>query len=106
VKDPPSLILFQCAIGVELVLEDPFSGDDVGANMTRDKVSSVVGDQSIIFFLHGVAPGWVDEGSADRGGHRRERRRRGGRQGEFVGWQPEASLRPRGHRMRVDRSCH
>jgi hypothetical protein len=87
------------------VLEDPFSGDDVGANMTMDKMSSVIGDQSIIFFLHGVALRWVDEGSTDRGGHRREQRRRGGRQGEFVGWQPEASLCPRG-RMRVDRSCH
>jgi hypothetical protein len=63
------LIPFQGAIGVELLLEDPFVGDDVGANRTRDKISSVVGDQNIIFFLHGTAPRRVSEGSADRGGH-------------------------------------
>jgi hypothetical protein len=53
------------------VLDDPFAGDDVGVNRTRDKLSSVVGDQSIILFFHGMTPGWV---SADRGGYRRESR--------------------------------
>jgi hypothetical protein len=88
------------------VLEDPLAGDDVGANRTRDKIPSVVGDQSSIFILHGMTPGQVGEGSADGGGHRREWRRGGGRQGEFVGWQPEALLRLCGHRMRVDRRCY
>jgi hypothetical protein len=73
VKNPASLVPFQGAVGVELVLEDPFAGDDVGANRTRDKLPSIVGDQSIIIFFHGTAPGWVSEGGADRGGHRRER---------------------------------
>jgi hypothetical protein len=70
VKDPASLIPFQGAIRIKLVLEDPFTGDDVGANKTRDKIPSVVGDQSIIFFLHGMTPRRVD---VDGGGHRRER---------------------------------
>jgi hypothetical protein len=39
------------------MLEDPLADDDVGANRTRDKISSVVGDQSSIFFLHGTTPG-------------------------------------------------
>jgi hypothetical protein len=39
-----------------------------------DKIPSVVGDQSIIFFLHGMTPGWVGEGGTDGGGHWRERR--------------------------------
>jgi hypothetical protein len=42
VKDPTSLIPFQGAIRIKLVLEDPFTGDDVGANKTRDKIPSVV----------------------------------------------------------------
>jgi hypothetical protein len=71
-KNPASLVPFQGAVGVELVLEDPFVGDDVGANRTRDKLPSIVGDQSIIFFFHGTAPGRVSEGGADGGGHRRE----------------------------------
>jgi hypothetical protein len=39
------------------VLEDLFASDDVGVNRTRDKIPSVVGDQSIIFFFHGTVPG-------------------------------------------------
>jgi hypothetical protein len=44
------------------------------ANRMSDKIPSVVGDQSIIFFLHGMTPGWVGEGGTDGGGHWRERR--------------------------------
>jgi hypothetical protein len=71
-KNPASLVPFQGAVRVELVLEDPFVGDDVGANRMRDKLPSIVGDQSIIFFFHGTALGRVGEGGADGGGHRRE----------------------------------
>jgi hypothetical protein len=84
-KTPTSLVSFQGAVRVKLVLEDPFAGDDVGANRTRDKIPSVVGDQSIIFFLHGMTLGWVGESGVDGGGHRRERRWWGGWQCEFVG---------------------
>jgi hypothetical protein len=68
-KNPASLVPFQDAIRVKLVLEDPFVGDDAGANMTREKLPSVVGDQSIIFFFHGVTPGRVGKGDANGGGH-------------------------------------
>jgi hypothetical protein len=78
-KNPASLVPFQDAIGVKLVLEYPFVGDDVGVNMTREKLPSVVGDQSIRFFFHGTTPGWVGKGDANGGGHRRKSRQRGGR---------------------------
>jgi hypothetical protein len=55
------------------VLEDPFAGDDIRANRTRDKLPSIIGDQSIIFFFHGTTPGRVGEGGADGGRHQRER---------------------------------
>jgi hypothetical protein len=55
------------------VLGDPFADDNVRANRTRDKISSVVGDQSIIFFLHDIVLGRVGEGGMDGGGHQRER---------------------------------
>jgi hypothetical protein len=71
-KNPMSIVTFQGAVGVELVLEDPFASDDVGANRMRDKISSVVGHQSIIFLFHGTALGRVSEGNVDGGGHRRE----------------------------------
>jgi hypothetical protein len=72
-KNPTSLVPLQCTIGVELVLEDPLAGDDVGVNRTRDKISNIVGDQSSIFFLHDTVPGRVSEGGMDGGGHQRER---------------------------------
>jgi hypothetical protein len=74
-KNPMSLIPFYGAVRVELVFEDPFAGDNIGANTTRDKILSVVGDQSIIFFFHDMTPGWVGEGGVDGDGHRRERQR-------------------------------
>jgi hypothetical protein len=54
------------------VFEDPFTNDDIGANRTRDEISSVVSDQSIIFFFYGMTSGRVGEGSTDEGGHQRE----------------------------------
>jgi hypothetical protein len=80
VKDLTSLVPLQGAVGVELVLKDPFIGDDVGANRTRDKIPSVVGDQSIIFFFHGTMSEQVGEGGTNGDGHQIEWRRRGGRQ--------------------------
>jgi hypothetical protein len=71
-KNPTSLVPFKGAIRVEHVLEDPFASDEVGANRMRDKIPSVVGDQNIIFFLHGTTSRRVSEGSTDGGGHRRE----------------------------------
>jgi hypothetical protein len=54
------------------VLEDPFVGDNDGANRTRDKIPSIIGDQNIIFFFHGTASGrsaraaWTDVGTRER----------------------------------------
>jgi hypothetical protein len=75
VKNPTSLVPLQGAIEVELVLEDPFVGDDVRVNRTRDKIPSVVGDQSIIFFLRGTTQGQIGKDGADGGGHQREQQR-------------------------------
>jgi len=33
---------------MELVLEDPFAGDDVGARRARNKIPSLVRQQSIV----------------------------------------------------------
>jgi hypothetical protein len=71
-KNPMSLVPFLCAIRVGLVLEDLFAGDDVGANRMRDNIPSVVGDQSITFFLHGTILGRVGERGTDGGGYQRE----------------------------------
>jgi hypothetical protein len=70
VRNPTSLVPFQGAIKIELVLENPLIGDDVVANGVRDKIPGVVGDQGSKFFFHDAVPIWIDEGSMDRGGHR------------------------------------
>jgi hypothetical protein len=69
VKNPASLVPFQGAIGIELVLENPLVSHDVGANGVRDKIPGVVGDQGSKFFFHGIVPIRIDGGGADRGGH-------------------------------------
>jgi hypothetical protein len=69
VKDPASLVEFQRAVGVELVLENSFAGDNIGANAASDKIPCVVDDQSNKLFFHGTAPVLIDKGSMNRGGH-------------------------------------
>jgi hypothetical protein len=66
VKDIARLVPFQRAVGVELVLENSFIGDGIGANGVRDKITGVVGDQGSKLFFHGAAPIRIDEGTGDK----------------------------------------
>jgi hypothetical protein len=70
VKYPMSLVSFQRAVGVELVLKNPFVGDDARANGVMDKTTVVVGDQGSKFFFHDAVIVWIDESITDGGGHR------------------------------------
>jgi hypothetical protein len=74
-KDLASLVPFQRDIGVELVLKNPFAGDEAGANGARDKIPIVVGDKGNKFIFHGAAPVQIDEGIVDGEGHQRQGRR-------------------------------
>jgi hypothetical protein len=69
VKDPASLLPLQRAARVELVLENLFAGDDVGANRARNKIPCVVGDQGSKLFYHGAALVQIGEGGMNGGGH-------------------------------------
>jgi hypothetical protein len=51
------------------VLEDPFVGDYVGANVVRDKILSIVGDQGSKFFFYVIAPVGINKGGMNGGGH-------------------------------------
>jgi hypothetical protein len=68
-QDPVRLVSFQRAVGVELVIENPFVSDDVGANGVRDKILGVVGDQGSKLFFHGLVLVRIDVGGMDGGGH-------------------------------------
>jgi hypothetical protein len=70
VNDSVSLVLFQNVVRVKLVLENPFTGEDVRANGARDKIPSVVGYQGSKFFFYCMMPIRISEGGADGGGHR------------------------------------
>jgi hypothetical protein len=76
VKDPMNLVLFQRVIGAELVHENLFVGEDVGANGARDKILGVVGDQGSKFFFHDAAPIQID-GGTNGGGRQRQGQCRG-----------------------------
>jgi hypothetical protein len=64
-KDPVSFVPLQGTVRVELVLKNPFIGEDVGANGARDKILGVVGDQGSKLFFHGAVPVQIDEGGVD-----------------------------------------
>jgi hypothetical protein len=53
-KNLASLVPVQGAIEIELVLENPLTGDDVGANWTPEKILGFVGDQGSKLFFHGT----------------------------------------------------
>jgi hypothetical protein len=70
VKVLANLVPFHSVVGVELVLEDPFAGDDVRANGVWNKIPVVVGNQGNKFSFHDAALVQIDEGGVDGGGHR------------------------------------
>jgi hypothetical protein len=69
-KNPASLVPFQGAVRIKLVIENSLASDDVGANGVRDKILGVVGNQDSKFFFHGATPIWIDQGGTDGEGHR------------------------------------
>jgi hypothetical protein len=88
VKNPLSLVPVQGAVRIELVLENPLAGDDVGANGMRDKMSGVIGDQGSKLFFYGTMPVRIGEGDVNGGRYQRQGWHRGGRQGESVSRKP------------------
>jgi len=60
--DPVSLVTSQCAIGVELVPEDPLACDHVGAGRPGNESPRVVVDESLVLLSHGRAPLGVGKG--------------------------------------------
>jgi hypothetical protein len=79
-KDPTSLVAIKGPVSVELVCEDPFAGDDIGALRLWNKVPYSITHQGPVLILHSRAPIGIDEGSADggRGQGRCQRRSCGG----------------------------
>jgi hypothetical protein len=75
-KDPASLVAIEGLVSTELVREDPFTGDNVGALRSWNKVLGPITHQGPVLILHSCAPIRIGEGSADGGrGQGRCRRR-------------------------------
>jgi hypothetical protein len=55
-NDPTGFISSESAIGVKLVLEYPFPGDDIGTGRMRDQCPSATIKKSLEFVLHGRTP--------------------------------------------------
>jgi hypothetical protein len=66
-KDPVSLVAIEGPVNAELVHEDPFAGDDVGAMRSWNKVPDPITHQGPVLILHSCAPIGIGEGSADGG---------------------------------------
>jgi hypothetical protein len=54
-EDPTSLVAVKRAIRLELVLEDPLAGDDIGPRRPRNQVSRAVRQQGLVL-LHSATP--------------------------------------------------
>jgi hypothetical protein len=61
-KNSVGPVPFECPIGLELVLEYPLVGDNIDTTRARNQVSSVVGHEGGIFFLHSRPPIRIGEG--------------------------------------------
>jgi hypothetical protein len=75
-KDPVSLIAIEGPVSAELVCEDPFASDNVGALRSWNNVSCPITHQGPVLILHSCAPIGIGEGSADGGWDRGRCRRR------------------------------
>jgi hypothetical protein len=66
-KDLVSLVAIEGPVSTELVCEDPFASDDVGALRLWNKVPCPITHQGPIVILHSRAPIGIGKGSADGG---------------------------------------
>jgi hypothetical protein len=73
-QDPMSLVPIQGAIRLQLLLEDPFPGDNISAREARHQVPIVVRLQGLIH-LHSAPLVGIGEHTTDRGQLGGERRR-------------------------------
>jgi hypothetical protein len=71
-KDLMILVPIKRAIRLELVLEDPLAGDDIGPRRSRNQDSCAVGQQGLIHLLHSVMPVEAREHATDGGQDRRQ----------------------------------
>jgi hypothetical protein len=101
-KDPVSLVAIEVPVSAELVHEDPFAGDDVGALRSWNKVPGPITHQGPVLILHCHTPIGIGEDSADGGrDQRRCRRRSRGGEDESIRYHSEVILRPCDHPMRI-----
>jgi hypothetical protein len=75
-KDPASLVAIKGPVSAELVREDSFASDDVGALKSWNKVPCPITHQGPVLILHSRVPIGIDEGSMDGGRDRGWCRRR------------------------------
>jgi hypothetical protein len=61
-KNPAGLVPLECPVGLELVLEYPLIGDNIGIVGAQNQVPSVIGHESSVLFLHSHPPMKIDEG--------------------------------------------
>jgi hypothetical protein len=69
-EDPTSLVPIKRVIRLELVLEDPLVGDDIGLRRLRNQVPRAVRQQGLVL-LHSATLVGVREHATDRGRDRR-----------------------------------
>jgi hypothetical protein len=62
-KNPTCLVPLECPISFEHVLEYPLASDNIGTAGAQNQVTSAVGHEGGILFLHSRPPMRISEGS-------------------------------------------
>ena len=69
-KNPSGFIPLKRAVCLKLMLEDPFSRNNIGPRRTRKKILGEVLEKGSVFFLHGGPPVGVGKTTTDGLRHR------------------------------------
>jgi hypothetical protein len=67
-KDPTGLLAIKGPVSPELVREDPFAGDNVGALRSGNQLLGPIADQGSVLFLYSRTPMGIDKLNTSGGG--------------------------------------
>jgi hypothetical protein len=69
-KDPTGLIAIKGPVSTELVHEDPFASDNIGALRSENQLPGPIADQGSVFVLHSRTPMGIGKRNMSGGGDR------------------------------------
>ena len=63
-QHPARLVALKRSIRLEFVLENPFTGHNIGPRWSRNKIPRALGQQGVELLLHGTSPIWISKATS------------------------------------------